>query len=296
MKLKTLTAAVLFSLASGTAALATTSTMRGEATPNRTDDLGYAVNGMSAGGWFAGALAHHYWNASDATMARFTDGQTLAVENNASENALRTVYTFCMDQRVYHEDRQTYTLKAVTEAPVPVTGNPDGMVPYTQDQERRLNAIMLASRNLGFVDNRGFFNDSLYGRDHGCAIALLVWESVWDETPTAHASGSQVWDLVNRQMGDDHFRVKNYTSNVNATVRGIINPIRDAAYAIYVNVNTPILVRSITTNVNGNGQDQVVLDMPPVVVPLPPAGWAALGLLGGMFTVNRMRRRTASAE
>jgi hypothetical protein len=298
VKLKTtriaLSAIVL--LAGSSAALATTSTMRGEATPLRTDDLGYAISGMSAGGSFAGALAHHFWNASDSTMARFTDGQSLSVENNANENALRTVYTFCMDQRSYHEDRQTYTYQRVTDAPIPVNGNPDGAVPYTVDQERRLNAIMLASRNMGFVDNRGFFNNAQYGNDHGAAIALLVWESVWDETPASHSAGSQVWDIAGNQMGDGQWRVSNYTSNVNATVRGIIDTIRTAAYSLYTNNLTPILVRSITTNVNGNGQDQVVLDLPPapVIVPLPPAAWAGLGTLASLFACQRIRRRRAA--
>ncbi len=296
MKLKTtrtphVAFAALVFLAGSSAALAT-STMRGEATPLRTDNLGYNVSGMSAGGSFAGALAHRFWNASDPYMARFTEGQTLTVENNTNENALRTVYTFCMDQRAYYENRQTYTLARVTDAPVPVNGNPDGAVPYTVDQERRLNAIMLAARDMGFVDNRGFFNNTSYGRDHGAAIALLVWESVWDETPTSHAAGSQVWDIAGRQMGDSQWRVSNYTTNVNSTVRGIIDTIRTAAYSLYTNNLTPILVRSITTSV---GQDQVVLDNPPVVVvPLPPAAWAGLGTLASLAACQRLRRRRAA--
>jgi len=184
--------------------------------------------------------------------------------------------SFCIDNQYASTSLRIFNLVRITQAPIAASGNwGNPGVSYTTTQERRLNAIVLAARNAGYVNNLGFFNVS-QGQDASVAIQLLSWESLWEPD-----SQSGNWNVATNQ--GTFYR----TSAISANAATIIGNLVNAATTIFNDVNTPILVRSLSSN---GGQDQFVL------VPLPPAAWAGLSTLAGVGFVGYIRRRKNAAQ
>lgn len=261
-------------------------------------------------GFAAGALGHRYWRApgsdaaNNAIMDRFTGGVNAASNTNNVPSAAQLVYTFCMDNRTVSDANQIYTLREITEAPVGPNGNPrnpaGGTATYSADNARRLNAIMVAAFNLGVVDNRGFFRNTdvsgFTAGQLGGAMQLLVWDSVWDATASGANTAAVVWNLGQANNTNNFFGSRNGTALTataatgGGTIAAAVDFIRNAAITIFNDANSPIMARSITTNIGDQGQDQVVL------IPLPPAAWAGIGTLVGAFGLFQIRRRSLTAQ
>lgn len=283
MKTRMMISAVLVVAGLATSAMAQ-STMQGRFAGGV---IGQGVN-STAGNFNTGALQHQFWGASNATMAVYTGGA-------ATQGAAASVYSFCIDNRTAINSTQLYTLNGIQAAPVSTAGNfgSPGQN-YNSNEERRLNAIMLAARQLNLVDNRGFFwqNATLAGSttaEISTAMQLLVWESVWDDA--INGSAATTWDVTSAAGAGNAFRVN---GSLSTGVTNALNAIRNLAFSSFLGSNQEILVRAISTTSgtvgNENGQDQVVL------IPLPPAAWAGLGTLVGAMGLFQLRRRSLAAQ
>lgn len=226
--------------------------------------FGAAVN--VTGGYSAVALRHNWSNGTGA----------------AAQFAGSNIYTFCMDRNPAQsvpngQTPPTFTLGAVTDAPNPTSGNasnPNSR--YTADQQRRLNAVMTAARNAGYLNNLGQFV-ALSNANAASAIQVLVWESLWEANPIGTPVTGATWNLTT-----GNFQVTSGWSNISSIVASLIT----SATSIYNNASSPILVRSLISGGTAtSGQDQAVM------VPLPPAAFAGLGTLAGVIGLGYIRRR-----
>lgn len=228
-------------------------------------------DGVSVTGGFSAVALRHTW----------TGGTNAAAQYNG------TVYTFCMDRNQVQggnpQPLPTFTLGRVTDAPNPTSGNiSNPSARYTTDQERRLNAVMTAARNAGYLNSLGQFNTSA-GTSAASAIQALVWESLWEVTNSGTTATGATWNLTTGS-----FQVTNRgtgTAWANG-VSTVVNTLITAATSIYNDVNSPLLVRALISGGELNsGQDQAVM------VPLPPAAFAGLGTLAGVIGIGYIRRR-----
>lgn len=213
--------------------------------------IGFGVN-TTAGNYNVGALRHNWSGGTGAAAAYVGSG----------------IYTFCMD--LSGAASGSFSLIGVTAAPNAATGNwGNSGAHYTVEQEKRVNAIAIAARDLGYLNGLGQFTSA--SNDAGVAIQLLVWESLWESTAGAS------WDVTSATGGS--FRSFDV---LNVSVTAIINSLTAAATSLYANASTQILVRSFSST---SSQDQMVL------VPLPPAALAGLGTLAGVIGIGYIRRR-----
>jgi len=218
--------------------------------------------GVSVTGGYSAVALRHNWSLGTGAAAQFNG-------NN--------IYTFCMDRNAAQSSTNTFTLGAVTDAPNPTSGNGSNQnTRYTADQQRRLNAVMTAARNAGYLNNRGQFV-ALSNNNAASAIQALVWESLWEANPIGTPVTGATWDLTT-----GNFKVTGGWSNISSIVASLIT----SATSIYNNASSPILVRAlISGNQTNSGQDQAVM------VPLPPAAFAGLGTLAGVIGLGYIRRR-----
>jgi hypothetical protein len=247
-----------------------------------------------------GGYQHKFWGGTGAA-ARFDTGTT---EANSS-----IVRAFCVDPNYLNSgSAQTYHLIRVTDAPLNTTGNASGSgspndgTQYTAIGERRLNAIALAAKDMGLIDDRGFLDASIASQSNGDnatidgqtttlarwigTLQLLIWESLYENDAPSVAHG--IWNL-----GDVAGYTDDYKPGLGNANQDAFNAITARAATYFNNQNTNILVRvlgvSIGTGDTNLGQDLMVL------VPLPPAAWAGLGSLAGVLGFTAIRRRKLQA-
>ncbi len=220
-----------------------------------------------------GGYRHKFWGGT-GTAALFNTGTS---EANATE-----VRGFCVDRNFLQEVVNTYTLVGVQGAPVlPNSGNAGSQ--YTAIAENRLNAIAKAGLDMGIIDGRGFLSASYTGANGDEDITLnsvttsrkkwveafqkLVWESLYESD-----GAGLTWNLNSGAY-----------SNA-ATVAAAATAIQNAAAGY---LNSDILVRVLGVQGNGADQGQDML----VLIPLPPAAWAGLSTMAGVFGLAYVRRR-----
>jgi hypothetical protein len=226
-----------------------------------------------------GGYGHQFWGGT-GEAARFNTGTTA---QNASY-----VYGFCTDANYLNSaPASTYHLIRVTEAPYHTTGNASGPL-YTAAQERTLNAIALAARSIGILDDRGFLAAGMIGNGdvvlaiHPSANVTLDINGINQTLTQARwIEGLQnaIWRTLGGALAGD------VTPGGPTAAEGYIN----AVAALSAFQNAPIRVRilgvdSPTFNTN-QGQDIMVL------IPLPPAAFAGLGTLGMVLVLGHVRRR-----
>lgn len=220
-----------------------------------------------------GGYRHKFWGGT-GEAARFNTGTS---EANASE-----VLGFCVDRNFLHESVNTYTLVGVQGAPVlPNEGNAGA--PYTAIAENRLNAMAKAGRAMGILDSRGFLDASFTtgNADSNLTIGAvtttrkkwvdafqkLAWESLYE------ADGAGLtWNLG----------AGAYTNG--ASSGAAANALITQA-TTFLNSNILVRILGVQGSNSNQGQDMLVL------IPLPPAAWAGLSTMAGVFGLAYIRRR-----
>jgi hypothetical protein len=210
-----------------------------------------------------GGYSHHFWNASDASTARFTGGAM-------TEGAAALVYAFCTDANYLNPTNpSTYYLVDVTDAPVHPGGNPGNPThTYTPQNRTDVNATALAGLNSGILNSLGFLSSSFQSN-----LSSNVTISGFTFTKAAWIEGLQkeIW----HNLGVDGVGLGGAGS-----AQAAIESLRTAY------LSSPIVVRILGVDNGGNqGQDMLV------IVPLPPAAWAGIGSLAGVMVVGLVRRR-----
>jgi len=220
-----------------------------------------------------GGYRHKFWGGT-GDAARFDTGTTQA---NATE-----VRGFCVDRNFLNESVNTYTLVGVQQAPVlPNQGNAGGL--YTAIGENRLNAIAKAGLAMGILDSRGFLDASYTTGNAGDSLTInavtttrarwveafqkLAWESLYEADGAGLA-----WNLTGGA----------YTNAASSAAAA--TAIQTAAAGF---LNSSLLVRILGVQGSSADQGQDML----VLIPLPPAAWAGLSTMAGVFGLAYVRRR-----
>ncbi len=220
-----------------------------------------------------GGYRHQFWGGT-GEAARFNTGTSQA---DASE-----VRGFCVDRNFLNESVNTYTLVSVQNAPVlPNQGNAGGL--YTAVGENRLNAIAKAGLAMGILDSRGFLEASFTTGNAANNLTInsvtttrarwveafqkLAWESLYEADGAGLA-----WNLTGGA----------YTNAASSAAAS--TAIQTAASGF---LNSGILVRVLGVQGSSADQGQDML----VLVPLPPAAWAGLSTMAGVFGLAYIRRR-----
>jgi hypothetical protein len=220
-----------------------------------------------------GGYRHKFWGGT-GEAARYNTGTS---EANATE-----VRGFCVDRNLLQEVVREYTLINVQNAPyLPNQGNAGD--PYTAIGENRLNAMAKAGKDLGILDSRGFLDAAFTDANAGDNLTLnavtttrkkwvdafqkLVWESLYEADGAGLA-----WNLT----GGTHTNGASSAAAANAL----------SSYASsFLNTNIIVRILGVQGNSANQGQDQLVL------IPLPPAAWAGLSTMAGVFGLAYVRRR-----
>ncbi len=210
---------------------------------------------------FAGSLNHQFSSGGQTGTA--------LVEPNDSANFLngRTVATFCTDILESVDTRW----RVYSAANVDVAPNGQSLVsnPMGENRAGRLGQLYNFGLTNGLLNQcGGWANDDRTdgaNRDRAAAWQLLVWEIVFGDAEDTN------WDA------NGALRVSGLTLGV----RNYFSQFRDLSEDFAQHVS------GFRAAVRSGSQDQLV------IIPLPPAVYAGLGMLGLMAGARYLRRRQA---
>lgn len=180
------------------------------------------------------------------------------------------ISSFCIELGQYTTGSWArYDMVHLDEAPNPSTSGP-GDVQYGTQIVNRINAVLRAAIDLGFINDRLQTTGSSTV-DNQSAVQLGIWEAIWESTDSSLNLASGNSKLMN---------------NANSSMAGVMsstNSLLAGANAYLQNLGNLQRISGLRALVNSNFQDQLV------VVPLPTAAFAGFGLLGGAVAVRRIR-------
>lgn len=246
------------------AASADTVQMRYVGTSGFTRSIAITVASAPAhnGNYAVGALVHEF--DTPAT------GLGLAL-------AGRTIQTWCIELEGITHVFRPFDVVQVADAPVAAGNNPNGAGSYGDLRSRRVHAVMGAAIAAGWIDsNLQLVNiaNANTQKDRSAAIQLLVWESLFEPGSAADPVG---WNLS----------AGNFIAAASADVLARVNDLLAASQAL---LDARHRVNGMRAVAGRNGQDQLV------IIPLPPAAWASMGLLGAIGVTRVVRRRRQSEQ
>ena len=207
---------------------------------------------------FAGSLVHEFRST--------TPGGNNVVGSS-------TINTFCVDILEHVDSRwQTMDVRSLSSVPVDenqLTGT------FSSSRVERLGQLYSLGLSNGLLNtNGGWANANVsnttagnQNRDQAAAWQLLVWELAFGNADDAN------WDE------NGALRV----SGLSNSIRNFFTSFRNAA----MNMDVASGLRAAS---RGRVQDQLV------VIPLPPAAYAGMGLLGAVIGASYIRRRANRAS
>lgn len=207
---------------------------------------------------FAGSLTHEFRSSSPGG-------------NNVVGSS--TINTFCVDI-LEHVDSRWQTMDVRSLSSVPVDEN-QVVGPFNSSRVERLGQLYSLGMSNGLLNAEGgWANENVsnttsgnQNRDQAAAWQLLVWELAFGNADDAN------WAETGA------LRV----SGVSNGVRNFFTNFRNAA----MNMDVATGLRAAS---RGRVQDQLV------VIPLPPAAYAGMGLLGAVIGASYIRRRANKAQ
>ncbi len=203
-----------------------------------------------------------------ATFAGGLRHQFRNSEGGSSVLAGHTISTFCTDiLESVDSSWRRYSVVDVQAAPQGSSLLSNAMGDSRAGALRRLYGYGMTQ---GLLNSLGGWangdNDNQTNRDQAAAWQLLVWEIVFDNPFAADwaMTGTTRFGQLRQQVGD------------------FFSAFRDASEQFHEEGGLAGVSR-------GGSQDQLV------VIPLPPAAWAGLGLIGGLMGMSYLRRRSLKA-
>jgi hypothetical protein len=192
---------------------------------------------------------------SDAMQLRVGGGTYYAGHMNHTINsgnrAGESFATFCIDFDEGARRNRNMTYQIVDIADAPMPGTP-----YGQEIADRINAVVANAAALGWIDNR-----------------LQADTEQTDYLAKMGAIQAAIWEAFGSPVKVDHRRTTNSLENY----YGILTD--DGTFDDSLRLNG---LRAMVAD----GQQDMLY-----VVPLPPAAFAGLGMLGGIAGVRTIRRR-----
>lgn len=235
------------------------------------DQVDMRFQGVGAGR----AVSVQYWVGSTKVLDTHTFAGSLVHEfrstTSGGTNTLgaNQISTFCVDI-LEHVDSRWQTMEVRSLSSVPVDENAI-VGPFNSSRVERLGQLYSLGLSNGLLNgNGGWANNNVTSdtnRDTAAAWQLLVWELAFGNADEAN------W------AENGTLRVGGVSTNV----RNFFTSLRNAA----MNMDATTGLRAAS---RGRVQDQLV------VIPLPPAAYAGMGLLGAVIGASYIRRRSNKAS
>lgn len=244
--------------------LATSSVAGAQAALADTVTLSYNGVGM--------AKTVRYWGGPVSNIHVYS-GQLKHTATNGPASISGAFRTFCIEinQQVLGSGQTaTYNIVDLSEAPNP--GLPGSGDTFSTTVVDRIHAVLRAAMNLDWIDGK-LQGDTGSTNITQAAIQLAIWESIWENQNTTVAS-------LTLASGDSRATI----DSESAAVHNALGTLFAAASALMLQNGNDYHIDGLKALTNSTYQDQLV------VVPLPPAAWAGLGLLGLTFGVHRLRK------
>lgn len=234
-----------------------------------TVQMRYIGNGMIKSGLnyraIEGGTTH---SASRAGNLRY---QTRNATGQADNFAGSPLSSFCIELAQHtNSSYRTYNVVDLSQAPNPSGNGPDHSQ-FTTGVISRINAVLRAAIDLGYIDAQ-LQTTATSTANNQAAVQLGIWEAIWESTDSSLNLASGNSKLVNNSYNS----MSGVMSSANQLVSG--------ANTYLLNLGGLQFVSGLRALTNDTYQDQLV------VVPLPTAAWAGLGLLGFVVGIRRLRK------
>lgn len=233
-----------------------------------TVQMKYVGNGMLKSG--LNYRATEGGTTHSASKAGSLGYQTRNATGQAENLPGSPMVSFCIElAQATSNGYRTYDLVDLSEAPNP-SGNAPGDTEFTAGIINRIHAVLRAAIDLGYIDAR-LQATATSNASNQSAVQLGIWEAIWESTDSSLSLASGNSKLLNNN------------SSSMSSVRSAANSLMASANSYLLNLGGLEYVGGLRALTNRHYQDQLV------VVPLPSAGFATIGLAGMMLAARRMR-------
>jgi len=191
----------------------------------------------------------------------------------AAANLPQYISSFCIELGQFTQSGyNNFDVVSIIEAPNPASNGPGDNV-YGVEVQRRIHSVLRAAIDAGMIDAR-LQPASGSTAAEMAAIQLGIWEAIWETGSTLDlASGNST--LVGHDFG---------ATNALNTALASLSASANNYIALEADDFGTFKVAGLVALTSSNAQDQLA------VVPLPPAAFAGLGLLGAAGVVRRLRK------
>lgn len=246
------------------------------ATAAHADSLGTFDMKYVGGGLLKGGLDYQAVDTDSSVNTAGVAGELRHTTRNrtgAANDLPVTFSSFCIElQQHTSGDWNDFQVRSLLEAPNPDRNGP-GDTGYGQQIQMRVHAVVRAAIDQGLINDRLQPTDNA-NRGNMAAVQLSIWEAIWE------LNG----DL---DLADGTSRLDNHNFERNNAMNDAFNGIMNQANSLLAlgrNDFNSYKVAGLVALTSSGAQDQLA------IVPLPPAAFAGLGLLGAAGVVRRLRK------
>lgn len=181
--------------------------------------------------------------------------------------------SFCIELGQFTQSGYNdFEVVSIIEAPNPESNGP-GDNAYGADVQRRIHAVVRSAIDAGYIDARLQPASGTTSAEMA-AVQLGIWEAIWET--------SSDFDLSN---GNSTLQGHNFgATNALNTALASLSLSATNYIALEASDFGVFKVNGLVALTSANAQDQLA------IVPLPPAAFAGLGLLGAAGVVRRLRK------
>ena len=236
------------------------------------DSFGSLEMKYRGGGLLQGGLGYQADQIPSGSVSSGTGGELRHETRNrtgAATNLPVYVSSFCIELgQVTSGSWRTFEVTSILNAPNPETNSPGGSG-YGETVQRRIHSVVRAAIDAGIIDAR-LQPVSGTTQQEMAAVQLGIWEAIWEQSGTLSlAGGTSTASTTN--------------SAVNSALSGILSSANNFM-ALEASEFGTFKVAGLVALASSNAQDQLA------IVPLPPAAFAGLGLLGVAGVARRLRK------
>ncbi len=167
---------------------------------------------------------------------------------------------------------RTFEVRSILDAPNPESNSPHD-AGYGQQIQQRIHAVVRAAIDSGIIDARLQPASGATAAELA-AVQLGIWEAIWEQ------GGSIDLTSGNSMLHGHDFT----TSNALNTALASLTAQANSFVALSRSEFSSYKVAGLVALTSSNTQDQLA------IVPLPPAAFAGLGLLGVAGVARRLRK------
>ena len=246
------------------------------ATAAHADSLGTFDMKYVGGGLFKGGLQYRATDTDGSVRTASTAGELRHTTRNrtrAANDLPVSFSSFCIELEQHTTGSWTdFQVRSILEAPNPERHGP-GDAGYGQQIQKRVHAVVRAAIDQGIITEK-LQPTASSTRDNMAAVQLAIWEAIWEQN-----ANLDLGDGTSRLAGDAADRNNAMTSALN----GVLSQANGFLSLGRSDWNS-FKVAGLVALTGSGAQDQLA------IVPLPPAAFAGLGLLGLAGTVRRLRK------